>query len=570
MQPTKVSASQIETQYNLPKGNLSHWHKNGSLALGGRKLRAERTQTQGRPSLYDQVDIEHIVALPVSDGRLADKEGTWLAAGLASRLFGYSLTSLDRWRREHCPLLARRIRARKQVVRLVTRRGSKFDEIFFYFEDDLREIAAVQAAGKATAQDTGRWLTCLEAKAQYGYGEWALWQWSDHGCPRLGGRKLRFDYQVFRRGKYVRRMRVFLKDDLEAIAQAAAPRSPTSAKRGDEVTAQEAEEQFGYSDSTLMLWHKQGCIYLSGRKFSARKVRMELGNHTGEVWLFLRAQLEEIARQQAVLPDSPHEDQEGIWLPAIAVEKLHGLRAHLLQDWSERACWVIGGRKLDRKKIWRPSKMNSRGWVWGYHQRDILEIVARFNDRSPSSENQQPPVASPATIPPVACALVAETPAPQEQARTQPKSTVADPVLEQSATTRESSGAWMFPGEVADPGLEESVATLDGEQRTAETAALSAMKFESAVVLRGPDETVLVLGRERPRLTGTTFDVVKALLDAGETGLSKDDLDKQSGHTEARKYLKTLARNDPEYWGEVIDFPGKSWGRYKIRTRIAL
>jgi hypothetical protein len=83
------------------------------------------------------------------------------------------------------------------------------------------------------------------------------------------------------------------------------------------------------------------------------------------------------------------------------------------------------------------------------------------------------------------------------------------------------------------------------------------------VVLRGPAEGPFVLGREKRPLTLAQYDVVKALLDAGERGLSKDELDRQSGHGDARKLLKRLAALDDD-WQAVIHFPGKPGGGYRI------
>jgi len=57
-------------------------------------------------------------------------------------------------------------------------------------------------------------------------------------------------------------------------------------------------------------------------------------------------------------------------------------------------------------------------------------------------------------------------------------------------------------------------------------------------------------------LTRPQYGVVKALLEAGERGLSKDELDHKSKHGDARKILKRLAESDAD-WKAVIHFPGK-------------
>jgi hypothetical protein len=83
------------------------------------------------------------------------------------------------------------------------------------------------------------------------------------------------------------------------------------------------------------------------------------------------------------------------------------------------------------------------------------------------------------------------------------------------------------------------------------------------VVLRGRSEGPRVLGREKQPLSQAQYDVVKALLDADGRGLSKDELDRKSGHGDARKILKRLADADPD-WAAVIHCPGKTGGGYRI------
>ncbi len=78
--------------------------------------------------------------------------------------------------------------------------------------------------------------------------------------------------------------------------------------------------------------------------------------------------------------------------------------------------------------------------------------------------------------------------------------------------------------------------------------------------LRGQDQNPLVRGKAKPPLSFAEYNVVQALLNAGESGqsgLTKDKLDEKSGHTEARKILKRLRVSDPD-WAAVIRFPGKA------------
>jgi hypothetical protein len=83
------------------------------------------------------------------------------------------------------------------------------------------------------------------------------------------------------------------------------------------------------------------------------------------------------------------------------------------------------------------------------------------------------------------------------------------------------------------------------------------------VVLPGPGECPTVCGKEKTPLTLPQYDVVKALLEAGERGLSKDELDRKSKRGDARKILKRLAESDAD-WEAVIHFPGAPGRGYRI------
>jgi hypothetical protein len=87
---------------------------------------------------------------------------------------------------------------------------------------------------------------------------------------------------------------------------------------------------------------------------------------------------------------------------------------------------------------------------------------------------------------------------------------------------------------------------------------------EPAVVLRGQGASPIVLGREKKPLTTAQYDAVTALCDAGEQGLTKDQLNRKSGHGDSRKTLRRLADRD-EDWRAVLQFAGATGRRYRIR-----
>jgi hypothetical protein len=83
------------------------------------------------------------------------------------------------------------------------------------------------------------------------------------------------------------------------------------------------------------------------------------------------------------------------------------------------------------------------------------------------------------------------------------------------------------------------------------------------IVLGNPGDNPVVRDQRKDPLTVPQYDVVKALLDAGEAGLTKDELDRKSKHGDARKILKRLADSHPD-WEAVIHFPGTTGKRYRI------
>lgn len=75
--------------------------------------------------------------------------------------------------------------------------------------------------------------------------------------------------------------------------------------------------------------------------------------------------------------------------------------------------------------------------------------------------------------------------------------------------------------------------------------------------------TWMVGGVLKKLRTKAQRDIIQVLHAAGAAGLSSDELDRKSGHTDARKILGRLAKKDLG-WQSVIVLPGNSHGRYRI------
>lgn len=86
---------------------------------------------------------------------------------------------------------------------------------------------------------------------------------------------------------------------------------------------------------------------------------------------------------------------------------------------------------------------------------------------------------------------------------------------------------------------------------------------EPVVTLQGQEKPVIVFGKKLEKLSKKQYDVVKALLDAGETGLTESKLQENSKCEDARKTLGRIRAKGPE-WREAIDMAGEPGRGYRI------
>jgi hypothetical protein len=86
------------------------------------------------------------------------------------------------------------------------------------------------------------------------------------------------------------------------------------------------------------------------------------------------------------------------------------------------------------------------------------------------------------------------------------------------------------------------------------------------VILGNLGDEPIVSGKRKTRLTAARYDVVKALLEAGDKGLSGDELVTKSRRGGAVNTLKALAGSDKD-WRAVIQLAGQPGCRYRIVSR---
>jgi hypothetical protein len=84
-----------------------------------------------------------------------------------------------------------------------------------------------------------------------------------------------------------------------------------------------------------------------------------------------------------------------------------------------------------------------------------------------------------------------------------------------------------------------------------------------AVAFDATSGIFFVNGKRKIGLTPAQADVVQALYEAGEAGLNKDELEANSGHSDARRILSRLVEKDAD-WAAVIHLAGAAHGGYRL------
>jgi len=110
-----------------------------------------------------------------------------------------------------------------------------------------------------------------------------------------------------------------------------------------------------------------------------------------------------------------------------------------------------------------------------------------------------------------------------------------------------------------------AVATCEGAKSAPPASGTDAPPPLVVLGKRGDEPTVN--GKRKKRLTTARYDVVNALLVAGDDGLSKDSLATESGHGDGHRILGRLAKSDSD-WELVIQMAGEPGGRYRIRQNL--
>jgi hypothetical protein len=327
-----------------------------------------------------------------ADGCYTDQAGRrWLSAQAAENRWGICFVTLNGWRTQGCVWLGGR------KIRSLRRPGRRVDgpiiSVNFYLEMDLDDIHAARAEQGRSP----KWLDVREVREQYGHGAKKLRGWAREGCPALDGRKLRSRRTLRRREDgEVRRVVAFSADDLDRIA-AAAP----SADPHEWLTADQAGEQYGFTETTLWRWAtKGGCAYLPGKKLGAvnRPERIADGRWVA-VRRYSRKDLAVIADQLRTCDHTtPYEDDEGTWIPEGEAVRRTGIKQQVLAYWRKRTLGqasrrktggrfgrpLIPDRDLRSKIIARKGKKIRRGALRVLHWGDLQRIVAARAGRAPA------------------------------------------------------------------------------------------------------------------------------------------------------------------------------------------
>jgi hypothetical protein len=240
-----------------------------------------------------------------------------------------------------------------------------------------------------------------------------------------------------------------------------------------------------------------------------------------------------------------------LWRNGRGEEVLHALdhAGCLLRGCQQDATWLPGGWEMD---------VFPTGWALGHLQAwfQYAISIARMDDRGdipPGSERSPSYAPTPRGLVTHAHLIVRHLGLPASP--TEPRGPMAGCLAE----LRDVFGFFRRALQSAEPPTEPPTDKPERSRTPPDPQDVP------SVQLRGRDEAPLVLGREKPQLSEGEYNVIEALLDAGDRGLSKDKLDEKSGHTEARKFLTRLRNSDPD-WAAVIRLPGRPGrGGYRIK-----
>jgi hypothetical protein len=238
-----------------------------------------------------------------------------------------------------------------------------------------------------------------------------------------------------------------------------------------------------------------------------------------------------------------------------------GLPEGYRKDWgtnlwrTREGVWIVGRWKVgrgywhpqrDRLPYWQVTPEQAVSWFHENSYEELPEIL--FEDLARGTEATQPtaptPTGSSSTLTPAQSHPTPSLPLPLPFApdpTPAPSAPAQPPTPPRPATEGE-------PGLEAPPSAEETQAEEDQP---------------SALVLGGPEDEPIVLGQRKPRLTPGQYRVVKAMLDAAPTRLSKDQLARRSETEDPIGMIDRLRRDQD--WAAVLDKPGQAHGGYGLR-----
>lgn len=383
-------------------------------------------------------------------------------------------------------------------------KGVKGYKRLFSAEDIRRVVETPPWDGLHRDSSGQEWLSTRLAGERFGFSPDRLDAWRMKGCSALGGHKLRAQLIRVREAAGIK---FWCRNRWAYHLQDLETIASGLRRENEWLTHEEVRENYGWSVMTLWQWRKDGCPHLAGRRPRAKTSRVARVRHRarGSHEAYLRALLYYRADLDEIARNykaSPEDTAEAGWLSYREVKARYGIGPSTLNSWSTKGCRHLGGRRIGTKRV-----------LAGVGNRMIMVTKYVVADLERIADILQP----------------GQTVRLREQAH------VSNGQAELAEAEPDSGASPVTPGGVR-------------------------------LVLGEFGARPIVLGVEKDPVTLATHDVLSALLEAGNAGLTKDELDRASGHTEARKYVKRLVQMDPDGWGQIIQLPGRSWGRYRINA----
>ncbi|MCY2987002.1 MAG: hypothetical protein NTY19_03930 [Planctomycetota bacterium] len=218
-----------------------------------------------------------------------------------------------------------------------------------FCEGELTQIKALLSGDRNRGTDASKGELHIEqAAARCGVSSRAFRDWEKHGCPWLGGKRIKL---IRRRGSVKSGRRAtwhtsVREEDVKAII-AGSKVSPDEFEDGGErwISARLVPLRFGIDKHTALRWHRSGCPALGGQKLEARQGILPKQGGRRAAWFFRESRLTQI---KALMSGDWNRgtDASNGELHISAAAARCGVSVNTMYRWSKDGCPSFGGKRI--------------------------------------------------------------------------------------------------------------------------------------------------------------------------------------------------------------------------------